>query len=167
MLPILHTPRLFLRPWDEGDLDSIHKLFIDPAVRRYLWDNQVIEQEQASNVLKAHLENVQRHRIGYWSIQESPRGHMLGFCGFRLIPGDEGEIELMYGLLPLIWGQGMATEACRSALDYFWQWTQFPRVWARTDPPNEKSIATMARLGFQHYFTTNTMVTYLLERPTP
>jgi hypothetical protein len=45
----------------------------------------------------------------------------MGFCGFRFI-GDGPEIELMYGLLPRYWGQGLA------------------------DPPNTKSIPAMRRL---------------------
>ena len=35
----------------------------------------------------------------------------------------------------------------------------------RTDPPNDKSVRVMLRLGMTHESTTDSMVTYLLRRP--
>ena len=56
------------------------------------------------------------------------------------------EIEIVYGLLPAFWGRGLATEAPRAALAYLRE-TGHTRVYARTDAPNEKSIAVLRR-GF-------------------
>ena len=77
----------------------------------------------------------------------------VGFCGFRFI--DEGpEIELVYGLQAEHWGKGLATEACMAALDYLWRFTDYRQVYARTDPPNDKSVRVMLRLGMTHESTT-------------
>jgi ribosomal-protein-alanine N-acetyltransferase len=89
---------------------------------------------------------------------------IAGFCGFRFI--DAGpEIELMYGLRGEYWGKGLATEASFAALDYLWRSTAFQRVYARTDPPNVRSVQVMLRLGMKHESTTPQMIVYVLQRP--
>jgi [ribosomal protein S5]-alanine N-acetyltransferase len=71
----------------------------------------------------------------------------------------------MYGLLPQFWGKGIATEASGAALDYIWNSTAFPQVWARTDPPNTASVTVMVRLGMTHQSSTPTMISYVIDRP--
>jgi RimJ/RimL family protein N-acetyltransferase len=89
---------------------------------------------------------------------------IAGFCGFRFI--DSGpEVELLYGLRGEQWGKGLATEACLAALEYFWRCTSYQQVYARANPPNNKSVQVMLRLGMIHLSTTATMVSYLLRRP--
>jgi RimJ/RimL family protein N-acetyltransferase len=51
-------------------------------------------------------------------------------------------------------------------MDYLWRATGFDRVYARTDPPNERSVLVMERLGMRHESTTPSMITYVLTRPT-
>ena len=50
-LPILKTSRLVLRPWIAADVDALHELWIDAAVRRYLWDDIVISRERAADTV--------------------------------------------------------------------------------------------------------------------
>ena len=160
---------MLLRPWTRQDVDSLHALWTAPEVRRFLWDDAVITPDTAAQVVESHFAAVDRHRIGYWALHiprpASPANSAIaGFCGFRLI--DEGpEIELMYGLRGEHWGKGLATEACFAVLAYLWQATGFQRVYARTDPPNTKSVQVMLRLGMTHESTTASMITYLLSRP--
>jgi RimJ/RimL family protein N-acetyltransferase len=70
----------------------------------------------------------------------------------------------VYGLLPAYWGRGLATEAARAALDYLWE-TGRARVYARTDAPNEKSIAVLRRLGMRQVSSPIPMLTFVLARP--
>jgi hypothetical protein len=55
----------------------------------------------------------------------------------------------MYGLERACWGKGLATEASRAVLAWLWASTSYQRVFARTDPPNRKSIEVMQRLGMR------------------
>jgi ribosomal-protein-alanine N-acetyltransferase len=71
----------------------------------------------------------------------------------------------MYGLQPEHWRKGLATEACRSALQYLWRSTEYQRVYARTDPPNRQSVQVMVRLGMTYVSTTESIITYVLKRP--
>jgi hypothetical protein len=70
----------------------------------------------------------------------------------------------MYGLESAYWGKGLATEASRAALAWLWNSTGYSRVYARTDPPNEKSIAVMKRLGMRSDSSAPTLISYMLDR---
>ena len=158
------TDRLSLRAFTLDDVDVLHAVWTDPDVRRYLWDDIVISRERALEVVRSHLVSVVASGIGYWVVHTAEDNAVIGFCGFRFTEGGN-EIELMYGLLPQYWGRGLATEASRAALDYLWRNTTFLRVWARTDPPNTKSVEVMRRLHMRHMLSTTTMISYVLERP--
>jgi len=164
-LPVLQTRRLRLCPWTSDDVDELHSLWMAPEVRRYLWDGVVITRETAEQVIHANLACAAQYAIGCWALYLlRPVERIAGFCGFRLI--DDGpEIELMFGLRGEHWGKGLATEASRAAIDYLWRSTSFQRVYARTDPPNGKSVEVMRRLGMTLESTTAAMITYSLARP--
>jgi len=70
----------------------------------------------------------------------------------------------MYGLERASWGKGLATEASRAVLAWLWTSTGYPRVFARTDPPNQKSIAVMQRLGMRFDSASPTLISYVLDR---
>ena len=165
-LPVIRTRRT-LRPWTREDTDELHELWTAPEVRRYLWDDSVITRETAVQLVDSHLAAVENHGIGFWVLHVPPEDQRIaGFCGFRLT--DNGpEIELMYGLRGNYWGQGLATEACAAALEYLWRSTKYQRVYARTDPPNRRSVKVIERLGMTHESTAPATVTYLLQRAEP
>jgi ribosomal-protein-alanine N-acetyltransferase len=162
-LPSIHTERLVLRPWTDDDIDALHGLWMDPDVRRYLWDDIAITRERATEAVRAHFESIATRGIGYWALHPADEEPLMGFCGFRGIEKTL-DIEIVYGLLPSYWGRGLATEAARATLNYLWE-TAHARVYARTDAPNEKSIAVLHRLGFRQVDSPGPMLTYLLERP--
>jgi RimJ/RimL family protein N-acetyltransferase len=167
-LPLIRTDRLTLRPWTEQDIDALHKIWTDGGVRRHLFDDIVISRERAAELVASHLKTVASHGIGFWALQTPPANEMIGFCGFGF-PEDSPDPELMYGLLPKYWGQGLATEAARAALDYIWTSTEFPRVYARTDPPNSRSTRVLERLKMQSVGTQpgpsgQPLLCYVLER---
>ncbi|MGH9675128.1 MAG: GNAT family N-acetyltransferase [Bryobacteraceae bacterium] len=165
----LRTTRLRLRPWTSDDVDGLHALWTAPEVRRFLWDNVVISRETAEQVVNSSLATADRHGIGCWALQvirpeSSVPEPVAGFCGFRFI--DDGpQIELLHGLRGAWWGKGLATEASRAAIECLWRCTSFEKVYARTDPPNGKSVEVIQRLGMTLESTTDTMITYSLARP--
>jgi [ribosomal protein S5]-alanine N-acetyltransferase len=168
-LPVIRTPRLVLRPWTREDVDALHALWTTPEVRRYLWDDTIITRDVAERLVDSQMVAAVRDGIGYWALHVasaawSDEGAIVGFCGFRFID-DSPEIELMYGLQVEYWGNGFATEACVAAIECLWCSTEFQRVYARTDPPNEGSARVMRRLGMTQDSTAPALITYVLRRP--
>lgn len=141
----LTSARLRLRPLGVDDLDAVHAIWTDPAVRRYLWDDVCITPDQARDVLSATESHFHERRYGIWGVCDATAGHMGGFAGCR--PWPSGEPELVYGLLPAWWGRGLATEACHAVLAHVFEILGHPLVFAATDPPNTGSIRVMERLG--------------------
>jgi ribosomal-protein-alanine N-acetyltransferase len=163
-LPIMRTPRLILQPFAAEVIDTLHALWTDRDVRRYLWDDRVISRTRAAEVLQLALDSAERHGIGYWTLREKSGGAVLGDVGFQFI-GQTSEIELMCGLRRVFWKRGLATEAAQAALHYLWDATLFTTVFARADLPNERSVRLMQRLEISYHSTTPTLVTYVLHRP--
>jgi len=62
-----------MRPWTENDIDALHQLWIEPEVRRYLWDDVVISRERAVESTRG---------IGYWALHTADAE--VGFSASRL-----------------------------------------------------------------------------------
>lgn len=137
-----------MKPFAPADVDAMHSLWTDPGVRRYLWDNRVIDREIAEEVVLASVSDWREFAIGMWTLEIGAA--IAGFCGFRRF-GDPAEWELMYGVAPALWGRGVAVEATRAAIDFAFATTSWPRVWARTDPPNAASVRVMEKIGLRFH----------------
>jgi ribosomal-protein-alanine N-acetyltransferase len=49
----IKTARLSLRPFTLADVEAIHQLWIEPGMRKYLWDDEIIPKEKAREVIYA------------------------------------------------------------------------------------------------------------------
>jgi ribosomal-protein-alanine N-acetyltransferase len=136
-----------LRPVESDDVDALHALWTDPAVRKYLWDDVIISREQVAAVVAASGADFAAHRFGLWAVHEKTTGAWTGFCGVR--SSEAGGPELLYGMWPRYWGQGLATEAAQAVLSYVFVTLDVPEVVAATDVPNHASVRVLERLGMQ------------------
>jgi ribosomal-protein-alanine N-acetyltransferase len=146
--PVLTTARLRLRPATEADIDALHRLWTDPDVRRFLWDDVVIDREQAAAVVSASLDSFTRRNFGQWIVVRTASDELVGFCGLREVAGTT-DVELLYGLAPTHWGQGLATEASTAVLAHAFDACALDEVIALADTPNEGSTRVMERLRMQ------------------
>ncbi len=137
-----------MRPLTADDLDALHLLWTDADVRKYLWDDQVISRKEAEEVIKGSLESFEAHGFGFWAVLPKDKESLIGFCGFRFF-GDAREIEILYGLSPAYWGQGLATEAARAMMRLGFEDHGFDIIYAGADPPNADSFRVMERLGMK------------------
>jgi len=142
----LETARLLLRPCTLADLDALHGLWTDPEVRRYLWDDRVISRKQAETRLRSSLESFHTRGFGLWLAHRTGEEAIVGFCGL-FGTDDPPEVELLYGLAPSAWGQGLATEAARAVLRYGFEELGLVRIAAGADVPNVASLRVLEKLG--------------------
>lgn len=165
---VVETERLRLRPAMTGDVDTLHRIWIDPGVRRFLWDDRPIERDVAANVVDASLADWRERGYGLWVVEERDSGEPIGFIGFRSSHEDPRP-ELLFGLLPAHWHRGLASEAARAALAFAWATLACDAVWAATDPPNEVSVRVLERIGmtFERRAAVNGLDTlfYAMTRP--
>jgi RimJ/RimL family protein N-acetyltransferase len=146
-MPILTTDRLVMRPIAPSDTDVLHRFWTDPAIRRYLWDNEIISRETVEAIIAHSEECFREFGSGLFAIELAARpGELVGFCGLRRM-ADSDEVELLYGVLPRLWGEGIVTEAAKEVLRHGLQECGLRRVMGATDTPNQRSVRVMQRLG--------------------
>jgi ribosomal-protein-alanine N-acetyltransferase len=146
--PGIETARLRLRPLAPEDLGAIHRLWVDPEVRRYLWDDERISKERARSVIAASIESFESRGFGLWTVIRKEDGELIGFCGFRSLEGTP-EIELIYGVSPPYWGVGLATEAARASIRYGFEEAGFDRIVGIADTENEASRRVLEKAGMR------------------
>jgi RimJ/RimL family protein N-acetyltransferase len=145
--PILATPRLRLRPARLDDLAPLHGLFTDARVRRWLFDDRVVTEQGAREIIEASTASFAGRGFGQWVLTEREGAPLFGCAG--LFSADGVEIEILYALDPARWGQGLAIEAARAVLDHGFRTLELPRILARADVPNRESVKLMERLGMR------------------
>jgi RimJ/RimL family protein N-acetyltransferase len=144
----IETARLRLRPLAEGDLDTMHSIWVEPGVRRYLWDDEQISKERAETVLARSIESFEGHGFGLWAVIHKKNEELVGFCGFRFLD-DTPEIELLYGLATPYWGTGLATEAAGAAIRYGFEEVGFDRILGIADTENTASRRVLEKTGMK------------------
>jgi RimJ/RimL family protein N-acetyltransferase len=170
-MPVLETRRLFVRPFDLPDLETIHCIL----------DVELAEVEMGSEGAKSfeerrewlqwtvlnyeQLAKLYQPPCGDRAVVLKSPGQLIGAAGlvpclgpfgqlpyFSLRTGAENrlqmaEVGLFYAFSPEHQGQGYATEAARALIDYAFHELQLERIIATTTYDNQASMAVMRRLG--------------------
>jgi [ribosomal protein S5]-alanine N-acetyltransferase len=144
---ILRSARLMLLPFSEDDAESLLGVFQDAAVRRYLLDDAMVSLGWVKAEIASSRERFARTGAGLWAMRLTGSTSIVGFVGFREF-FDPPRLQLLYGLIPVCWGQGLAGEAAKRVCDHAFEVLGFSRIEAAMDEPNRRSIAVAERLGF-------------------
>lgn len=144
---VLSTPRCMLRPIAAGDANPLHDLWSSPAVRRFLWDGEVIPLARTLAVIDQNQRIFGDQGAGLWGVWPTDSPNLGGFAGlwpFR----DPPELELLYGVSEHLWGRGYATEVAQAVIAHCFGSFDMPVVRASTDAANTASIRVLDKLGF-------------------
>jgi RimJ/RimL family protein N-acetyltransferase len=136
-----------MRPLTADDVDVMHALWTDPGIRKYLWDDLIIDRERAAEVVAASCAAFSEQGYGLWAIHLKESGEPIGFCGLRR--SENGAPDLLYGLWPRWWGRGLVAEAAQAVLTYTFDVLGHTTVEGATDALNQASIRVMERLGMR------------------
>jgi len=86
---------------------------------------------------------------GLWLVLDARGRSLVGDVGFKGPPGDDGAIEIGYGIVPPYRRKGLATEAVRGLLGWAWAQPGVSRIVARCYAVNEASIGVLTKVGFE------------------
>jgi ribosomal-protein-alanine N-acetyltransferase len=64
----LKTERLTLKPVTETDADSLGKIITDEFVRKYLFDDEILDRNQIEELIKISRETFNDKKYGLWLI---------------------------------------------------------------------------------------------------
>lgn len=167
----LETTRLWLRPIRLADAENLHQMWTEPAVRKYLWDDQIISRDTVIEVIEASEKSFVEYGFGFWVLNGKEDAETLGFCGLRHFQEDGAsnrEVEVLYGLSTKHWGKGLPTEAAQQVMRYGFEQVGLNAIYAGADPPNEASFRVMEKLGMKFLRLTTvggvTAIYYILHR---
>jgi RimJ/RimL family protein N-acetyltransferase len=144
----IETARLRLRPLAAQDLGAIHGIWVEPEVRRYLWDGERISREKAETVLASSIESFENYGFGIWAVILRENGDLIGFCGFRHLDGTP-KIELIYGISTSYWGRGFATEGAKAAIRYGFEELGLERIVGIADTENIASRRVLEKVAMR------------------
>lgn len=165
---IFETQRLRLKPIEPSDRQTLHGIFIDPFVRKYLCDDRIWSMEQIDEMLTENKMFLQEQKWGLWSIEIKGDRDIIGFAGLWYF-FEEQQPQLVYALLRDATGRGYATEAARAIIEYSFDELGYTYLVASTDRPNLKSQQVAERLGMrkveERTLEDKPIVFFKLERP--
>lgn len=149
MLP-LHSARLVLRRFADGDVARFAAYRNDPDVARYQsWSGCTVEEAAA---LIEHHKTQEPGVPGEWlQVAIAPRGSniLVGDCGLKVHAIDPRQATIGITLSREGQGQGYATEAMSTLFDEMFRGVGLHRIIADTDPLNTPSWRMMERLGMR------------------
>ena len=143
---IATTPRLILRTFRQDDLPAYAALNAHPEVVRWL-GGEPLTREHSDSIAEWAQELYAEEGIGLLAVERAEDGVFLGMCGLHHLASFPDDVEIGWRLAYEHWGQGYATEAATGWLDLAFGPLGLDRVISTTDPPNERSLAVMRRLG--------------------
>jgi RimJ/RimL family protein N-acetyltransferase len=148
---VLTTERLLLRTFRLDDLDAYAALNADPEVVRYL-GGEPLSRQHSDEIAEWAQECYATERVGLLAVERRSDGAFLGMCGVHHQESYPDDLEVAWRLAYEHWGHGYATEAATAWLGYAFDTLGALRVISMTDidPPNERSLAVMRRLGMTY-----------------
>ena len=75
---------------------------------------------------------------------------LVGQCGFKGPPSENGDVEIAYAVEPQSQGQGYATEAAQALVEFAFGHQEVQRVLAHTLPESNASAQVLTKCGFRN-----------------
>jgi len=145
-IPTLHTPRLILRALRATDLDAFAAMHANPEVMRHLGAGVPRSRDETWDGMARMLGQWPLRGYGMFAMEDVSTGRFVGRAGI-LQPLNWPDPELAYGLDQPFWGQGLATEACKTLLRWAFHDLQLPKLVSLIRPDNTASIQVVRKLG--------------------
>jgi RimJ/RimL family protein N-acetyltransferase len=155
----LETPRLVLRAFEDADLAAFMAYRNDPENARYQsWDTLTAPRAQAFIQEQKHLEPGVPGQGFQFAVTLKDTGRLIGDVGLHVLVHDPRQAQLGVTFDRAFQGQGLATEAVSTVLDYAFINLDLHRVIAITDAENARTVALMERVGLRRegHFVKNT-----------
>lgn len=149
----LFTERLFLRPWNESDAESLYEYAKDDRVGPIAGWHVHTSVENSLEIIRTVLSVPETYAV---CLKEDNRaigsiGLMIGKQSHINLPDTEGEIGYWIGVP--FWGQGLIPEATRELIRHAFEDLKLETLWCGYFDGNEKSKRVQEKCGFTYHHT--------------
>lgn len=160
---ICETPRLLLRRFTLHDAPLLLTLNSKPEVLKFIKETPLADIAGAEKVLsEIILPQYTLYGLGRWAMIEKQNNKFVGWCGLKLRPELNNEVDLGYRLEPAFWGKGYATEAAAESLRFGFLEKKLAEITGRAHIHNIASQIVLQKVGLQ-YVTDEIMEDYPLK----
>lgn len=149
----LVTGRLILRQWQQSDLPAFAALNADAEVMAHF--PATLSAAESNKLAEKLGRQILEQGWGLWALERKSDGAFIGFTGLQnfsdmpFLSKGESAVEIGWRLARSAWGQGLASEAARAALDFAFTRLALSELYSFTACQNSRSIAVMIRLGMR------------------
>ncbi len=150
MKVILETDRLLLREYVEEDAEAFFNLNSNLEVLRFVPDKQLLNVEQARQILIDHpIADYRKYGFGRGACILKSTGEQIGFAGLKYLE-ESGEVDVAYRLMPSHWGVGLATEAALASVRFGFTDLGLNRIIGLVMPENIASVRVLEKTGLRY-----------------
>ena len=124
----------------------------DPEVMRWIGDGSPIDEEATAAGTARSEQHWEIHGFGLFAVEIRATGELAGFTGLNTpyaLPEVLPAVEIGWRLGRQYWGQGIATEAARAALDFGFTDRGLDQIVSIHQLGNDASGRIMQKLGMQ------------------
>ena len=152
MILEIETPRLYLRRWEQADLDTFAAMNAEKEVMRYY--PETFSRERTEETYRIVQAEFAENNFGLYAAEEKSSGSFMGYIGFHHANLDTGFcpcVEIGWRLAKQFWNNGYATEGARACLAHGFSNLGFSEVYSFTAVANTPSQNVMRKIGMQFY----------------
>jgi RimJ/RimL family protein N-acetyltransferase len=137
-----------LRQFVESDLDAYARICADPESMRHIGPGTPLSRADAWRSMAQLLGHWQLRGYGLWAVEEKRTGAFVGRIGL-IYPEGWPALEVGWLIDRARWGEGLATEGGRAAMQFAFDRLQLERISSVIRPQNAASIRVAEKLGMQ------------------
>jgi RimJ/RimL family protein N-acetyltransferase len=145
-VPVLETERLVMRGWRDDDFEAWAAICADDEVMRALGHRGGIDPGEAWGEMAFFSGHWVLKGFGHWALEERSSGELVGRAGL-LRPPDWPDLEVGWTVARPRWGEGLAGEAGRAAVDWAERALGARHIISLIEPRNARSIRVAEKLG--------------------
>jgi RimJ/RimL family protein N-acetyltransferase len=150
-MPAITTERLVLRRWREQDREPFAHFNADPRVMEF--QLSALSRQQSDQFVDRIEAHFREYGFGLYAVELRSSGRFIGFIGLQLPAFDAPfalRFEIGWRLAADVWGQGLATEGGRAAVQHAFENLSLNEIVSFTAVINTRSRRVMLKLGMTH-----------------
>ena len=147
--PVLKTERLILREITEKDAEDLFINFSNAEVMKHYGSEPLENIEEARGLVNSFQAAFNENKAIRWGVQLKDKKSLIGTVGFHAMSPKHRRAEIGYELNQSYWGQGLAKEAIKKAIEYGLKEMELKRIGAIVFLENGPSNELLLKLGFQ------------------
>ncbi len=150
------TKRFLLRPLRAEDAPGMFELDSDPEVHRYLGNQPIQALSESEAVIRMVQQQYADFGIGRWAVIDKATQDFIGWSGLKYEWNTRSQsryYDLGYRIRRKYWGQGIASETARAALEFGFDRLSLSEICAAAHVENAASNKVLLNCGFSQQET--------------